>query len=330
MMRAVVLSGPGDIDRLEMKDVPTPEPSDGEIRIKVRYAGMNWGDIQKRQGVYPDPIAYPAVIGLEVSGHVEAKGARVKGLRIGQPVTALTGPRMLGGYAECCVVPQDYAIALPDDFPLDLAAAMPAASLTAWHLLHTAHRLRRGETILVHAIGGAVGLMLTQLARLAGAVVIGTVGSAVKGERPLAYGAHHVIDRSAQDFVAETMRITKGRGVDLVIDSLGADILERSFDALRPFGRVINIGEAAGYPSFDIRAKLYQRSTSLAGFELLHAKPGSPAWRRGLKAVLAYLEEGRLTMPIEAVLPLADAGKAHKLLESRQVSGKLLLEVGER
>jgi NADPH2:quinone reductase len=256
-------------------------------------------------------------------------GAGVRGLRIGQPVAAITGPKMLGGYADRCAVPQDYAIALPETIPLDLAAAMPAAAITAWHLLHSAHRLRRGETILIHAIGGGVGLMLTQLARLRGAQVIGTVGSAGKAERPLAFGAHHVIDRSTEDFVSEVMRLTRGRGVDLVIDSLGAEFLEKSFDALRPFGRVINIGEAAGYPNFDIRAKLYQCSTSLAGFEFLHAKPGSPGWRRGIKAILAYVADGRLRMPIEAILPLAEAGKAHRLLESRQISGKLLLEVGE-
>lgn len=328
-MRALVLSGPGDIDRFELEELATPEPGADEVRIAVRYAGVNWGDIQKRQGIYPDPIAYPAVIGLEVSGHVEAMGAAVRGLRVGQRVAAITGPKMLGGYADRCIVPQDYAIALPDGIPLDLAAAMPAAAITAWHLLHSAHRLRRGETILVQAIGGGVGLMLTQIARLKGATVIGTVGSAGKAERPLSFGAHHVIDRSEKDFVAEAMRLTKGRGVDLVIDSLGAEILERSFDALRPFGRVINIGEAAGYPHFDIRAKLYERSTSLAGFEFLHAGPGSPAWRRGIKAILAYLADGRLRMPIEAILPLAEAGKAHKLLESRKVSGKLLLDAGE-
>lgn len=328
-MQALVLEGPGDIDRFALKELPTPEPRPKEIRIKVRYAGVNWGDIQKRQGVYPDPIDYPAIIGLEVSGHVDAIGASVRGLRVGQPVAAITGPRMLGGYADFCIVPQDYAIALPESIPLDLAAAMPTAAITAWHLLHSAHRLRRGETILVHAIGGGVGLMLTQIARRKGATVIGTVGSPGKAERPLSFGAHHVIDRSRQDFVAETMRLTKKRGVDLVIDSLGAEILEKSFDALKPFGRVINIGEAAGYPHFDIRAKLYQRSASLAGFEFLHAKPGSPGWRRGIKAILSSLAQGALRMPIEAIFPLAEAGKAHKLLESRQVSGKLLLAMGE-
>ncbi len=328
-MRALVLSGPGDIDRFALETLPTPEPRGKEIGIKVRFAGVNWGDIQKRRGTYPDPIHYPTVIGLEVSGLVEAIGPAVTGFRIGQRVAAITGPEMLGGYADRCIVPADYAIALPESIPLDLAAAMPAAAITAWHLLHSAHRLRRGETLLIHAIGGSVGLMLTQLARLKGAQVIGTVGSPGKAERPLEFGAHHVIDRSDKDFVAEVMRVTRGRGVDLVIDSLGAEILERSFDVLRPFGRVINIGEAAGYPNFDIRAKLYQRSTSLAGFEFLHARPGSPGWRRGIKAILGFLADGRLRMPIEAILPLAQAGKAHRLLESRQVSGKLLLDVGE-
>lgn len=328
LMQALVLPAPGDADVFVLRDIPVPEPGPDDIRIAVSYAGVNWGDIQKRLGIYPDPIAYPAVIGLEVAGHVAAKGGNVRGFRIGQRVAAVTGPSMLGGYAGECVVPADYAMAIPDGIPLDLAAAIPAASMTAWHLLHTAYRLRRGETVLVHAIGGGVGLMLTQIARIRGARIIGTVGSAAKAELPLAFGADHVIDRSERDFVAEAIRLTQGRGVDLVIDSLGADVLERSFDALRPFGRLINIGEAAGYPGFDIRAKLYQRSTSLAGFEFLHARPGSEQWRKGVREVLGWLDDGRINMPIAGIYPLAEAGRAHRLLETRQVSGKLLLSVG--
>ena len=293
-MRALVLPGTGGPDIFELREMATPQPKHNEVRIAIRYAGVNWGDIQKRQGIYPDPISYPAILGLEVSGHIDAVGPAVRGLKAGQPVAAITGPRMLGGYADYCVVPAEYVIPLPDGVSLELAAAMPAAAITAWHLLHTAHQLRRGETILVHAAGGAVGLMLTHFAAGKGATVIGTVGSSGKSGRPLEYGAAHVIDRSRQDFVAEVMELTKGRGVDLVIDSLGADILERSFDALRPFGRIINIGEAAGDPHFNIRAKLYQRSTSLAGFEFLHARPGSPIWRRGIKAILARSEERRV------------------------------------
>lgn len=326
-MHALVLPHTGGPEVFRWEEVPTPEPGAGEVRIKIRYAGVNWGDIQKRLGIYPDPIAYPAIIGLEVSGHVDAVGPRVRGMKVGDPVAAITGPKMLGGYAEYCVVPADYVMALPSGIGLDLAAAIPAASITAWHLVNTAYRLRRGETILVHAIGGAVGLMLTQIASAKGARVIGTVGSPGKTERPLSLGAAHVIDRSREDFVSEVIRLTDKRGVDLVIDSLGADILERSFDALRYFGRLINIGEAAGDPDFNIRAKLYQRSTSMAGFEFLHAMPGSPAWRRGIKAILQGLVAGKLKLPIEAILPLPEAGKAHELLASRKVSGKLLLEV---
>ena len=326
-MRALILPAPGGPDSFELRELDTSEPRDNEIRIKVHYAGVNWGDVQKRQGIYPDPIEYPAILGLEVSGHIDGVGSSVRGFRKGQPVAAITGPKMLGGYADHCVVPAEYAIGLPDGISLELAAAMPAAAITAWHILHTAHQLRRGEIILIHAIGGAVGLMLTQFAAAKGATVIGTVGSAAKAERPLAYGAHHVIDRASQDFVAEAMRLTESRGVDLVIDSLGADILERSFDALRPFGKVINIGEAAGDPHFNIRAKLYQRSTSLAGFEFLHARPGSPAWRRGIKAIITRLVKGSLRMPIEAIIPLREVARAHRLLESRKVSGKLLLDV---
>ncbi|CAN5183075.1 quinone oxidoreductase [soil metagenome] len=326
-MRALVLSAPGGPDNFELRDIATPEPRDDEVRIKIRYAGVNWGDIQKRQGVYPDPIVYPAVIGLEVCGHIDAVGSAVRGLAAGQRVATICGPKMLGGYAEFCVVPADYVIVLPSLISLETAAAMPAASITAWHLLNTAYKLSANETILIHAIGGAVGLMLTQLASAKGATVIGTVGSPGKGARALEYGADHVIDRSHEDFVAEAMRETRGRGVDLVIDSLGADTLERSFDALRSFGRVINIGEAAGNPSFDIRAKLYQRSTSLAGFEFLHAGPGSPRWKRGVREIVAGFADDRLRLPIEAVVPFAEVARAHRLLESRQVSGKLLLDV---
>lgn len=327
-MRAVVVRGPGGLDRLELCDIAEPVPGPGEVRIAVAFAGLNWGDIQKRQGVYPDPIDYPAVIGVEVSGRIDAIGPGVRGYRLGQRVAAITGPRMLGGYAEKCVVPVNYVQPLPDDLRLDLAAVMPVVTSTAYHLINTAGRLRAGETLLVHAIGGAVGLMLTQLARDKGATVIGTVGFANKAKRPRAYGAALVIDRSRADFVAAVDKFTKGRGVDLVIDSLGGDTLQRSFDVLKPFGRIINIGEASGYPDFDIRAKLYQRSTSLAGFEFLHAEPGSARWRRGVRAIMQGFAARRLRLPLERVYPLANVRDAQARLESRQVSGKLALKIG--
>jgi len=329
-MRAVLVERPGGLDALRLVEVPDPVPAAGEVLIEVAFAGCNWSDVQKRRGVYPDPVSYPAVIGLEVSGRIRAVGAGVRRLAPGERVAALTGPRMLGGYAERVAVPAAYVMRLPPALPLDVGAAFPVVALTAYHLLRSAHRVRKGEVVLVHSIGGAVGLLLTQIATAFGATVLGTVGAAGKGDRALAYGARLVIDRSREDFVAAALAFTRGRGVDLVVDSLGADVLPRSFDALRPFGRVINIGEAAGYPDFAIRPKLYERSTALAGFELLHAGPGSARWRRGVRYVLGALAAGRLEVPIEGRYPLTESAEMHRRLEARGVSGKLLLELAGR
>lgn len=327
-MRAVVVERPGGLERLRLKQVPVPEAGPGEVQIRVAYAGCNWSDIQKRQGVYPDPVSYPAILGLEVSGVVSETGPRVRACRAGDRVAAVCGPAFLGGFADYVVVAAPYVIALPGEVSLETGAAFPVVALTAYHLLHSAYRLRKGETILIHAIGGAVGLLLTQMAVRAGAVVIGTVGTPAKAARALAYGAARVVDSGKEDFVDVARTFTEGRGVDLVIDSLGADVLRRSFDALRTYGRVINIGEAAGYPKFDIRPKLYERSTSLAGFELQHAGPGSPRWRRGVDYVLRGLREGWLEVPIEDVYDLEDCREAQRRLEGRGVGGKLLLRTG--
>ena len=326
-MRAIVVESPGGLEKLQLKDVPTPVAGPGEVVIGVAYASCNWSDIQKRQGVYPDAVAYPVILGGEVSGHVVAKGRGVRGFKTGDRVAAMTGPRCIGGFAEQAVMPVEHVIRLPDAFPLDLGAAFPMVALTAYHLTRSAYHVRKGEFVLVHAIGGAVGLMLTQMLKGFGAKVIGTVGGPGKGDRARAYGADRIVDRSAEDFVAAARDFTGGKGIDLVIDSLGADILERSFDTLRAYGHIINFGEAAGYPDFEIRPKLYERSTSLAGFEVLHARPGSARWRRGIKFVVDGLASGRLDLPIAGVFPLERCADLQRRLEQRGVSGKLLLEV---
>lgn len=326
-MRAAQVDEPGGLEHLNVVEVAEPRPGPGEVLIEVAFGACNWGDIQKRQGIYPDPVTYPAILGAEVSGVICERGNGVRLLRKGQFVSAITGPDMLRGFAEFVAVPEPYTIPLPPGFDPRVAAAFPVATITAWHLLHTAHRVRRGEIILIHAIGGAVGLMLTQLARAAGARVIGTVGSIEKAKMPLTYGAHRVIARDEEDFVAAVLAETSGRGVDLVIDSLGADILRRSFDCLRPFGKVINIGEAAGEPDFPIRKTLYRRSTSLAGFEVLDAVPGSRRWRAGVVSLVRDLNQGRLRVPVTAEFPLDRVRDAQGLLESRTASGRVLIKV---
>jgi NADPH2:quinone reductase len=326
-MRAVVVAAPGGLDALAIEEIAEPELNSDDVVIEVVYAACNWGDVQKRQGIYPDPIAYPAVLGAEIAGRIVKRGSGIRHLRIGQPVAAITGPDMLRGFAERVRVPSTYVLPVPPDLDLRRAAAFPVAALTAWHLLHSAHRIRRGETVLVHAAAGAVGLALTQLAVAAGARVIGTVGRPDKAAWPRRCGACRAVVRGEEDFVGAAMEETAGRGVDLVIDSLGSDVLERSFDALRTYGRVINIGEAAGEPDFPIRRKLYERSTSLAGFEVLHACPGSRRWRLSVRKVVELVAAGRLNVPIADVLPMSAVREAQRLLEGRGTTGKILLDI---
>jgi NADPH2:quinone reductase len=324
-MKAVVVTAAGGPEMLDVRQVGEPELPAGHVLLDVAWGACNWGDIQKRRGVYPDPVRYPTILGGEVSGHVSKLGAGVTGVAVGQAVAAITGPDMLRGFAERVAVPQEFLIPLPASLGLRASAAYPVASLTAWHLLNTPAEVLRGDTILIHAIGGAVGLAVTQLARASGVRVIGTVGTAAKGQRARDFGAERVIARDVEDFVEVTMQVTGGRGVDLVIDSLGADILRRSFDALRPFGRVINIGEAAGEPDFAIRKKLYERSTSLAGFEVLDAKPGSDRWRVSVAAIAGHIADGTLQLPIAGEFDIDNIKDAHAFLEDRMASGKVLI-----
>src|SRR4029453_11996758 len=166
-MRAIAFDRPGGREQLRLVENPVPVPAAGEALIRVAYAAANWGDVQKRQGIYPDPVAYPVILGVARSGVsvvVAAVGAGVRRVNVGARVAAICGPKMLGGYAEYAALPAEYLLPLPDVIPLKPAATLPVATLTAYHLLHTAHAVKRGEAILVHAIAGAVGLALAQIA----------------------------------------------------------------------------------------------------------------------------------------------------------------------
>ena len=324
-MRAIVIKQPGDVSQLELTRIPEPESGPGEVLIDVRYASCNWMDTEERRGVYPDKsLTYPMILGKEVCGTISKCGTDVKGLSEGQRVAAILPS---GGYAEKCVAHPDLVIPLPESIPDTLGAAFPIVSLTAYHLLNSAYSLKEGDTLLIHAIGGGVGLMVTQLATQTGARVIGTASSDRKGEQALAYGAERIVNRSKEDFVEAVLDYTNGRGVDLVIDSLGGETGYRSLDALCHYGRLINIGEAEGWPVENLRDKLYERSTSFAGFETIHAMQNPVAWRKGVEYVTTAFAQGKLDLPIAAVFPLEQCREMHEKMESRTVSGKLLLSM---
>lgn len=323
-MRAIVVETPGGIDALEVRDMPDPSCGNDDVLIDIAYAGCNWADTQVRTGHYPHAIDYPTIPGFEVSGIVTALGASVSNIGIGDRVAAIT---TTGGYAEKCAAPADLVTRLPDSMSLDTGAAFQIQALTAYHMLHTVYKIAEGHTVLVHAAGGGVGLFVVQLAIKAGARVFGTVGTPGKETKPLEYGAEAVMKLGEGDFVSAVRDLTKGEGVDLAIDSLGAETLDRTFGAVRNLGHVINIGEAEGVPYANIRERILPRSQTFTRFHLGHIMERPDLWKRGVDEVLPAISDGSLDVPIVNRIPLEKARDMHTQFEGRHVSGKLLLSV---
>ncbi|MFO1163346.1 MAG: zinc-binding dehydrogenase [Reyranellaceae bacterium] len=323
-MKAVVIHATGGPEQLTVADMPDPVPGPGEVVIDVAYAGCNWADTQVRMGIYPHPMTYPMVLGFEVSGTVAALGPGVTGVSIGDRVA--TFPEKGGGYAEKCVASAIGLIRLPPAVGFDVGAAFPIQALTAYHMLYTIYGLERGDTVLVNAIGGGVGLACTQLAVHAGARVIGTTGTPGKEARALQYGAERVVVTASEDFEKAVLDLTGGKGVDLAIDSYGATMLDRTFNVVRKLGHVISIGEAEGQPIKNIRERILPRSQTFTRLHLGHVDQDSAEWRAGIAHVLAGIAEGWLRVPIEGVFTLDQAADMHRRLEGRHVAGKLLLK----
>ena len=267
-MKAVVIHAPGAPDQLVMADMPEPSPGTGEVLLDVAYAGCNWADTQIRTGIYPHARAYPLVLGLEISGRVSKLGPGVSGVKVGDRVAAFL--EQGGAYAEKAVAPANILMPLPDTIPFDVGAALPIQPLTGYHMLHTIYGIEPGETVLINAIGGGVGLFTTQLAVKAGAHVIGTVGTPGKEKLALDHGAERVVVTPNEDFEAAVLAFTCGRGVDLAINSLGATMLDRTFNVVRKLGHIISIGEAEGQPFKNIRERILPRSQTFTRLHLGH------------------------------------------------------------
>jgi len=216
---------------------------------------------------------------------------------------------------------------IPDGIGLDVAAAFPIQALTAYHMLYTVYKLKKDDVVLVHAAGGGVGLLVIQMAVHAGCRVIGTVGTAGKEAKALKYGAEKVINHNKENFVDVVKEMTDDRGVDVVIDSLGAETLDRSFDAVRILGHVINIGEAQGKPFNNIRDRVLPTSSSFTRFSISHTMLDSKLWNSGMNFALTAISEGWLEIPVVRRIPFTNVRDMHRQLEGRQVSGKLLLSM---
>ena len=324
-MRAILITAPGVENNLSIVEVQEPSPGPGQVLIDVAYGGCNFADTMIAKGTYPHPKGYPIVGGLEISGRIAGLGPGVDGVAVGDRVAAFS--EEAGGFAERCVAPAEKLVPIPDAMSLEVAATFPIQALTAWHMLHNVSVTRAGDVILLHAIGGGLGLFATQLAVQAGATVIGTVGTRGKEKRALECGAALVINRQDEDFVAAVMAFTRGRGVGKLIDSTGASILDRSFACIRKLGHVVSYGEAEGRPLPNLWERLVAKSLTFTRFHLGHVDFGSDKWRRSLDEVVGGIAEGRLKVHIEAVFPFEQAGEMLDRLSSRQVSGKLILAV---
>jgi NADPH:quinone reductase len=324
-MRAVVITAPGLENNLKITEAPEPAPGPGQVLVDVAYGGCNFADTMIAKGTYPHPKGYPLVGGLEISGRIAAVGPDVDGFAAGERVAAFLEDA--GGFADRCVVPLERLIRVPAAMGLDVAAAFPIQALTSWHLLHTVSTTRPGDVILLHAIGGGAGLFATQIAVQAGAMAIGTVGTKGKERRALEFGAARVINREEEDFVSAVMAFTKNKGVDKILDSTGASILDRSFAAIRRLGHVVSFGEAEGRPFPNLWERLVTKSLTFTRFHLGHMDLSSDAWQRGIDQVVGGIMSGALKVPIEETFPFEKAGSMLDRLGSRQAAGKLVLAV---
>lgn len=325
-MRAVIFDKPdGQEKSTVIKNVEMPVAGPKQVLVKVIFAGLNYADLMMRTGIYPHPKGYPLVAGVELSGVVAAVGPGVNDISVGDRVAAFS--EEAGAFAEYCTVPSQRVIHLPDGMGFDVAAAFYVQAMTAWNLLHTVSKTQPGDTILIHAIGGGVGLYLTQLAKAAGARVIGTVGTSGKESRALDFGAELVVNRTSTDFVAAAIAFTKGRGVDKIIDSTGASILDRSFEAIRPLGHVVSYGEAEGVPFSNLWEQLVKKSLTFSRMHLGHMNYGSEDWVRGTKVVVSKIMDGSLKTPLEGIYDLENVSDMFAALESRKLAGKVILKV---
>ena len=322
-MKAIYIEHPGGVDALKYGDRPVPEPAAEQALVKLAYTGVNFIDTYHRSGLYPLPI--PAVIGTEGAGIVEKVAEGVTTVKPGDRVAYAMSP---GSDAEYAAVPVKLLVPVPDEVELNVAAAAMLQGMTAHYLTQSTFPLKPGHTALVHAAAGGTGRLVVQMAKQAGATVIGTVGTEEKAELARSDGADHAIIYSDVDFVKETKAFTGGRGVDVVYDGVGKSTFMKSLDCLAPRGMMVTFGNASG-PVDPVPPLLLSQKGSLflTRPNLGHyiADREDLEWRTN--DLFTWIAEGRIHINIQQTYPLAEAAKAHKALEGRKTTGKLILKI---
>ncbi len=313
----------GGPEVLRWEEYEPGQPGPGEVLLRHEAVGLNFIDVYHRTGLYPLP-SLPGIPGMEGSGIVEGVGEGVTEVAVGDRVAYAGLPP--GSYAQARIIPANRLLKLPDSISTRQGAAMMLKGMTARYLLHGCYKVKAGDTILIQAAAGGVGLIVCQWAKHLGATVIGTVGSAQKAELARAYGCDHPILYKDEDFVSRVTEITQGRNVDVVYDSVGQSTFMKSLDCLRPMGMMVSFGQASGpIPPFDIGILSAKGSLFLT-------RPSLMAYTAAREDLLAHandlfevVEKGVVKIEIQQTYPLAEAARAHRDLESRKTTGSTIL-----
>lgn len=332
-MKAVRAHTFGPPDVLVYEDVPVPLPGPGQILVRVEAASVNYADIMRRSNTpYPFPTSLPYIPGSEVAGVVEELGAGVGGLTVGTPVFALVGNDGSTGYAQFAVAEATQVIPIPPGLNADQASGLVVAGVSAMLILRNVANVRDGESVLIPGAGGGLGGYAVQIAKQIGAKVIGAASSPAKREAAHALGADHTVDYTKPDWPNQVRRLTNGVGVDVVLESSGGALFGQSLSVLAPFGRMVVYGMASREPlTFSEESILqffYQpaRNQSLHVFNLgLWFGTQQAAAVEALTAVIDLAASRQITIPVNHVLPLARAADAHRLIEQRETTGKVIL-----
>ncbi len=323
-MKSIRFHEYGGPEKLLYEDVPTPKPGPGEVLIKVQAAGVNYADAMRRQGAYLEPSPFPYIPGMEAAGPVEAVGKGVTSVAVGARAIAIVANG--GGYAEYAVAASDQVIPLPTGLEPAQSTALIVQGLTAYLILKHTAALQAGQSVLVHSAAGGVGTLAVQLAKLLGAGrVIATAGTEEKLAKARSLGADVAVNYSQNDWIQQVIAANGGQGVNLILESVGGDVFERSFEALAPFGNLVAFGASSGQLPTLNGLRLLGPNHTVSGFYLGGYFTRGAAIPEALTALMTYVMQGQLKIPEPTVFPLEQAAEAHRQLQGRKTTGKIVL-----
>ncbi len=326
-MKAIGLEEFGGPEVLQVIEMDRPRPADDQVLVRVQGVSLNFADVQTRKGAFHGGgAAFPLVPGLDCFGIAEEVGAQVGGIRPGDRVIAFPHT---GTYAQYVLADGNLVFPIPDGISLEQAAASPLVTFASHMLLDKVARLEDGESLLIHAAAGGIGTSVLQIARtMTSGLLIGTVGSADKAALAKEAGADAVIVDREEDFVQRVRELTDGRGVDVILDSLGGDYLSRGMECLAPYGRLVVFGNATGSYGQLNTGLLHSSTRSVLGYSSVTTRKTRPQWFADTApAVIRLMEEGKLDMKVSRVMSMEEAAEAHRLMEEGRVAGKLVLRV---